>query len=232
MKKNLKAQICFITGTDTGVGKTILTALLTRYLRDRGSAVAALKPISSGGRGDARALHNATDGALSLDEINPWHYRAPLAPLLAARSEGKRVKLEDVLAHVRKVQRRFELVLVEGAGGLLTPLGEGFNARDLIVGLNATSLIVCPNRLGAVSHALLTVEALPPRAAKKVLIDLISPRRASAASKTNPNLLAEFLDRNQVLVLPWLRNHHRLRVALKNPRVLRVLEGLAQRVVG
>ena len=85
-------QTFFITGTDTGVGKTVLTTLLTRFLCERGSNVAALKPVCSGSRADARALRTAMNGALTLDEINPWHFRAPIAPLLAARKENRRAK--------------------------------------------------------------------------------------------------------------------------------------------
>src|SRR5471032_2729870 len=115
-------QTLFITGTDTGVGKTVLTALLTRFLRERGINAAALKPICSGSRADARALHAAMNGALTLDEINPWHFRAPIAPLLAARKAGQRVKLSQVRAHIHAMQKRFDVLLVEGAGGLLSPL--------------------------------------------------------------------------------------------------------------
>ena len=131
----MRRSTFFITGTDTGVGKTVLTALLARYLRERGVKAAALKPVCSGGRDDARVLHAAMrNGALTLDEINPWHFRAPVAPLLAARRERKRVRLAEVLAHVRAMQKRFDVLLVEGAGGLLSPLGEDFNSRDLIDG--------------------------------------------------------------------------------------------------
>src|ERR1700722_12577845 len=100
-------QTLFITGTDTGVGKTVLTALLTRFLRERGLNVAALKPVCSGNRADARALSAAMNGALKLDEINPWHFRTPLAPLLAARREKRRLKLSQILAHNRALQKRF-----------------------------------------------------------------------------------------------------------------------------
>ena len=131
----MRPNTFFITGTDTGVGKTVLTALLARYLRERGVNVAALKPVCSGGRDDARALQAASNGALSLDEINPWHFRAPIAPLLAARRERKRVKRSQVVAHVRAMQKRFDVLLIEGAGGLLSPLGENFNSRDLIASL-------------------------------------------------------------------------------------------------
>ena len=91
----------FITGTDTGAGKTVLTALLAQFLRARGVNAAALKPVCSGGRADARALRAAMDGALPLDEINPWHFRAPIAPLLAARRERRHVHLSEVMAHIR-----------------------------------------------------------------------------------------------------------------------------------
>src|ERR1700690_504574 len=157
----MRRTTLFITGTDTGAGKTVLTALLARFLRECGVKAAALKPVCSGGRGDARALHAALDGALTLDEINPWHFRAPLAPLLAARRERKQVVRADVLAHVRTMQERFEVVLIEGAGGLLSPLGVNFDSRDLIAALRATPMVVCPNRLGAVNQILLTLCALP-----------------------------------------------------------------------
>src|SRR5882672_12907659 len=111
----MRCPFLFITGTDTGVGKTVLTSLLARHLRERGVAVAALKPICSGGRADARALHASLDGALTLDEINPWHFRAPLAPLLAARQEQKRVTLREVTSHVRAIASRCEVILIEGA---------------------------------------------------------------------------------------------------------------------
>src|ERR1035438_1725945 len=113
-------QILFITGTDTGAGKTVLTALLAQFLRSRGVNVAALKPVCSGGREDAAALHKALGDALTLDEINPWHFRAAIAPSQAARLEKKSVRLAPVFAHIRAVQKKFDVTLVEGAGGLLS----------------------------------------------------------------------------------------------------------------
>src|SRR5438105_3264918 len=197
----MSARLFIVTGTDTGVGKTVLTALLARYLREQGVAVAALKPICSGDRADARALRSALDGALTLDQINPWHFCALLAALLAGRRERRRVRLADVLAHVRETQRHFNVVLVEGAGGLLSPLGENFNSRDLILALRAVPVVVCPNRLGVVNHALLTVEALPRDAARHVQIVLMSPRRPGSVSRTNPRLLTEMLGNGRVRVL-------------------------------
>ena len=220
------SRILFITGTDTGVGKTVLTSLLARHLRERGLAVAALKPICSGGRADARVLHSSIGGELALDEINPWHFRASLTPLLAARRERRRIKLEDVLAHVQGIQRRFELVLVEGAGGLLSPLGEDFNARDLIIALHAAPIIVCPNRLGVVNHTLLTAEALPRALSRRAAVVLMSPRRRDLAGRTNAQLLAGILGRNRVHEFPWLSATADSRRAVTSARVRQVLEAL------
>ncbi|MBI4663701.1 MAG: dethiobiotin synthase [Verrucomicrobia bacterium] len=213
----------FITGTGTGVGKTVLTAAFARFLRERGVGVAALKPISSGSRSDALALRTAVDGALSLDEINPWHFRAPLAPLVAARLERKRVQLGEVLAHARWIQERFDAVLIEGAGGILSPMGDGFNSRDLIVALNAAPVVVTSNRLGAVNHVLLVLESLPRPAASKAWVVLMSPRRPNSASRTNAGLLEEFLHRRRVLVFPWLEADKRMFRASREPRVVRLL---------
>lgn len=200
----MKTETWFITGTDTAVGKTVLATLLTQHLRGQGRRVAALKPVCSGGRDDARALREAAGGVLSLDEVNPWHFRAALAPLLATRKEGRRVRLRDVVACVERVRERFELVVVEGAGGLLSPLGEDFDSRELIAALRATPIVVCPNRLGALNQARLTVSALPGALARKASVVLMSPRRADAASHTNAKLLGEFLGRERVQVFPWI----------------------------
>ncbi len=220
-------QTWFITGTDTGVGKTVLTALLTRFLRQHDVNVAALKPICSGGRADVHALHAATGGAQALDEINPWHFRAPIAPLLAARRERKRVRLPEVLAHVRAMQKRFDVLLVEGAGGLLSPLGENFNSRDLILALRATPVIVAQNRLGAVNHILLTLEALPENFRRQARLVLMSPVKPDSATGTNAKLFAEFFDAQRIFTLPCLGKDFAAGMALKDPQVCRTIRALA-----
>ena len=215
-----------ITGTDTGVGKTVLTCLLAGHLRRAGLPVAALKPLCSGGREDARALQAALGGALTLDEVNPWHFRAPLAPARAARMERRPIELPVVLQAVRRMRRRFPFVLVEGAGGLLSPLGESFNARDLIVALRATPLIVCPNRLGAINQVLLAVQALPDGATRRARVVLMSPREPDLASRSNAEMLREALGPKHVHVLPWLAQAQRRGHAPVTARVRRTLQAL------
>ncbi len=203
-KTDGRRRVVVVTGTDTDVGKTVLTALLTRRLRAAGVNAVALKPLCSGGREDALALHAANEGVLTLDEVNPWHFRAALAPVLAARREGRGVTLAEVVARVRAVARRFELVLVEGAGGLLSPLGAGFDTRDLIVGLRAVPVIVVPNRLGAVNQARLVWEALPKSARARTRIVLVDQPEPHAAARGNAALLRECAPGAVVLRLPWV----------------------------
>lgn len=214
--------LVFVTGSDTGVGKTVLTAALTRRLRARGVDAVALKPLCSGGREDARLLHAAGGDALSLDEVNPWHFRAALAPTLAARREKRRITLPVVAARVRAVARRFELALVEGAGGLLSPLTEDGDNRDLLAALQPDAVIVVvPNRLGAVNQARLVFAALPKTASRRAVVVLVEQRKTDAASRTNAALLAEFAPGVPVVRLPWLASG---RIA---PRAAAALDALA-----
>ncbi|MGA2030044.1 MAG: dethiobiotin synthase [Verrucomicrobiota bacterium] len=218
----------FITGTDTGVGKTVLTALLVQSLRKRGVNAAALKPICSGNRNDARKIFAAMNGILSLDEINPWHFRAPIAPLLAARCENKKVKLSQVLAHIRSMQKRFDVLLIEGAGGLLSPLGENFNSRDLIAALRATPIVVGQNRLGAVNQILLIIISLPRNAATKARVVLMSPEKPDISANSNATLIAEFFDAKRIFLLPRLGKNAGTVRALKNRRVKQTLRALVK----
>jgi dethiobiotin synthetase len=219
-------RIIFITGTDTGVGKTVLTALLAQFLRGRGVSVAALKPVCSGGREDAMALRHALGGSLTLDEINPWHFRAAVAPALAARREKKSLKLAPVLAHVRAMKKRFDVTLVEGAGGLLSPLGEGFDARDLMSALRAIPVIVAPNKLGAVNHVRLTLEALPKQLRAKTKVVLVCPPEPDSATTSNAELLQSFLARGKLSNLPWFGRSFSVADILKKSAAKRMLGAL------
>lgn len=198
------ARLLLVTGTDTGVGKTVFAALAAILFRQRGLRVAALKPVCSGGRADARLLRAAAGSVLSLDAVNPWHFRAALAPVLAARKERKRLLLKEVVAHIQRVAERFDVTIVEGAGGLLSPLGEDFDSRDLIQALKAAPVIVCPNKLGAVNQVRLVLEALPRRAAQQARVVLVTQAKPDSASRSNLALLKEFVKPAQIRTLPWL----------------------------
>ena len=218
-------RIIVITGTDTGVGKSVLTALLTHHLR-RSATVAPLKPICSGGREDARLLRAASGGGLTLDQINPWHFRAAVAPLLAARQENERVNLRDVVACVHRTALKFQFVLVEGAGGLLSPLGEGFSTRELISALGAEAIVVARNQLGVVNHVRLTLESMPRLLAARARIALMSPKKLDGAARTNAALLSEFVDSTHIVSVPWLPSLRSLESAAVKPPMHAALDDL------
>lgn len=150
----------FITATDTDAGKTYVTALLTRALRKAGFGTVATKPIASGGWGDAEALRAAADHELTLEEITPVFYKAPLVPLDAAPLEGKVFSSEQVLPTFERLRKKHPSLLVEGVGGWLVPLSPTESLPDLVRVMNLSVLVVVRNRLGALNHTLLTLESI------------------------------------------------------------------------
>jgi len=159
-RRQRTGKIIFITGTDTGVGKTVFTSLLLHHLRSSGVHALAMKPFCSGGRGDVRLLRAMQDGELSEDEINPFYFPEPIAPLVSARRHKRRISLADVVRRIKAKLARCECVLIEGSGGLLVPLGEKYFVSDLIRSLNCEVIIVSRNRLGTINHTLLTLSVL------------------------------------------------------------------------
>ena len=150
----------FITGTDTGVGKTHFTAWLVRAWRRAGIDAVALKPIASGDREDALALQRAMDARLTLDEINPLHFRKPAAPLVAAELENRTIDFPKLNATVRDTAARFTHVAVEGVGGWRVPLAKNYEVREWARDLALPVVIVARGTLGTLNHTLLTVESI------------------------------------------------------------------------
>jgi dethiobiotin synthetase len=161
---------CFVTGTDTGVGKTVVTAALAYCLKQRGLRVAVMKPIETGwpdeqqGISDAERLQASIADSSPIDLISPYRFSIPLAPLSAARAAGIVIETGRIAAAFRSMAHDREVVLVEGVGGAMVPLSDKADIRDLIAALRLPALIVGRAALGGVNHALLTVEALRQRA--------------------------------------------------------------------
>jgi len=150
----------FITGTDTNVGKTYVTALLTRALRRAGFDTVALKPICCGPRDDVDSLCAASENELTPDVANPVCLQAPAAPLVAAQLENRTIDLVALGEWFRKIRSNHRSLLVEGAGGWLVPLTENKTVADLAVVFALPVLIVVANRLGCLNHTLLTLESI------------------------------------------------------------------------
>lgn len=161
----------FITGTDTEIGKTFVTAALTRALSAEGLRVAAIKSLAAGqefvdGRWineDVATLRAAQNLGLTDSEVGPLQFREPCAPHIAARLEGRAIDRDALLAAIRSTASKADIALVEGVGGFRVPLTDSWDTADLAVDLGLPVILVVGLRLGCINHALLTAEAIRAR---------------------------------------------------------------------
>lgn len=174
-----------IAGSDTGVGKTWVTCRLIEALRDEGARPAGFKPIACGDRGDAVALLGAAaESDLTLDAINPWFFSTPAAPYTAAVIEGRRPDMGAIDRALAQVSAIRDPVLIEVAGGLMTPLSEIDAMRDLAARWACPVILVVPNRLGALAQALANAECVRAAGltlAAVVLNDMPEPHASEGA---------------------------------------------------
>lgn len=198
----MSGPILYLTGTNTGVGKTTLATLLLQ----KRTGLAPLKPFCSGGREDAQRLHALQTTGLSLDQINPFHFQEPLTPLLAARHEERKIPLEEVLKCIDTVTARGLPLLIEGAGGLLSPLGEGYSLAEIIERRPGKVCIVATNALGVLNLILLTNRVLQTLATNQTVV-LMNVERPDLASKENSALLRSLLPGVSVFEIPHLTDN-------------------------
>jgi dethiobiotin synthase len=157
------SRIIFITGTDTGVGKTVITAALLRSLLDRGINAAAFKPVQTGcGQGDDDVQWVRAMAGVDEDRAIRQLYRLalPASPHLAAREEGVVFDVERMIATIQELSKKHDTLLVEGAGGLLVPLDDRQTILDLIIATSAEVLLVARNALGTLNHTGLSLREL------------------------------------------------------------------------
>lgn len=186
----------FITGTDTGVGKTRVAAMIVRALRVAGVDAVGFKPICCGGREDAELLAEASGGAVALNDVNPVWLRPPVAPYTAAMIEGRMVDVALVREKFAQLRAAHAAVIVEGAGGWLVPVARDFSMADLAAEFALPVLVVAANRLGVINHTLLTVAAIRAsglRCAGVILNQVQPPADDDAAVVTNAGVLGELL---------------------------------------
>lgn len=190
-------RVIFVTGTDTGVGKTIVTAVLARHFKHQGIPVGVMKPVETGVTDpdlpgeDAALLQWAADCTEPLERIAPYRFKAPLAPDQAAKLEQRGISLATIAEQARELSKRYPITLVEGAGGLMVPLAGGLLIADLVRQLGAELLIVTRPELGTINHTLLTVFAA--RAMEIPVCGMIlnkMPATPDAAQKNAPHALA------------------------------------------
>jgi dethiobiotin synthetase len=211
----MSAKIIFVTGTDTGVGKTLLTALLLQHLRLNGVRALAMKPFCSGGRADVNLLQSLQPGELSDAEMNPFYFPEPVAPLVSEKMRRKTIRLKEVLARIQSIKAKCETLLIEGSGGLLVPLGRGFTVADLIAQLDCQVVVAARNRLGTINHTLLTIGALREIGQVPRTVVLMGCAKADVSSRTNRETLTELLRPMRVFEVPFLGNNCLIPAAVK-----------------
>jgi len=164
----MKARGIFVTGTDTGAGKTLVSCAILRALSRRGLRVAAFKPVETGCRDDGGELVGedcerlavAAQSGQNARDVAAYLLREPAAPLVAAEAEGVTIDRAVLLRRFEAIAGAADFVLVESAGGLIVPIARGYTTRDLARELGLAAVCVVASRLGCISHALLTLEVL------------------------------------------------------------------------
>lgn len=195
-----------IAGTDTGVGKTWIGCALGRALAVAGRRVVALKPVETG----CSAVDSETeDGALlarATGQTEPLHalvrLRAPVAPAASADREGTTIDFDEIALGVREHALRADVTLVEGAGGLLTPLTWEQSALDLARTLEARVLLVSPDRLGTISHTLMALKLLAHERLELAGIVLVPPEEPDASTGSNAGAINRLWSRARILCAP------------------------------
>ena len=185
----------FLTGTDTGVGKTYTAACLLRLLRATGLRCAGMKPICCGDRHDAELLLAASSEGLSIDEVNPVWLKTPASPLSAALIEDAPIDMQVLLAGLRDLRQRFDFVVVEGVGGWLVPIREDYFVSNLAAEMELPVLVVAMNRLGCLNHTMLTVRSIAAHGMACLGVAL-NPGGGlvDIASNTNREILSKIID--------------------------------------
>lgn len=191
----MKTKGLFITGTDTGIGKTMVSAGLTRLLLNSGISVGVFKPVASGGivSEDGKLLQKAARLPNSAYQgIVPIHYKQPLAPWVAAWKEGK-VDLAKVEKAYQKTKASCDFLIVEGVGGIQVPIAQDFFVTDWMIRWKLPVLVVVRAGLGTINHTLLTVEALQKRKIKVIGVLLNGYTGKDIAEQTNVKALKKLL---------------------------------------
>jgi dethiobiotin synthetase len=185
----------FITGTDTGVGKTHIAARLLRLLRASGTLCAGMKPICCGDRRDAEMLLAAGSDGLTIDDVNPVWLKTPAAPIVGSLMEKAPIDVEKILAAFQTLQRRVEHVIVEGVGGWLVPIRSDYFVSDLAAAMKLPILVVAQNRLGCLNHAVLTVRSVAEHQLRCVGLVLNAAHISDdVAALTNADILKRILN--------------------------------------
>ncbi len=225
-----KAKGIFITGTDTGVGKTYVAAGIACRLASTGMDIGVMKPAETGCRtrdgklipSDALSLMQAAGSRDPLSLVNPYRFREALAPAVAAGIGRRRISVKRILAAFNELSTRHEFMIVEGAGGIMVPLWKDYLYLDLAQALRLPVVIVARPGLGTINHTLLTVAALRERgiAVRGIVINYCKRWGPGQAEKTNPRIIGKLSGTPILGVVPY-RSRNFIEIAEERRSCLR-----------
>jgi dethiobiotin synthetase len=206
----------FITGTDTGVGKTVIAAAIIKMIRARGISVCGMKPVETGCSrsgsclcpSDGTFLKKAAGMEETLNLITPYCFETPVAPSLASEMEGRPVSIDVILEKFHLLLKRYHAAVVEGVGGILVPMKRDYFVIDLIREMKLPLIVVSRPSLGTLNHTLLTVNFALKQgiAVAGVIINFTRPPDETVAENTNPLLLRQLSPVPLIGVFPYLRD--------------------------
>ncbi|TET31781.1 MAG: dethiobiotin synthase [Planctomycetota bacterium] len=207
-KRSKKIKGIFVSGTDTGVGKTVIAAGIAAYLRRRGVNVGVMKPVTTGvGSSDAGMLIKAAGVSDKKETVSPYRLRECLAPHLASSLENVNIDLAWLLQLYQELGKRHDFMIVEGAGGILVPLKMNFFMADLIKMLELPMLVVSRPTLGTINHTLLTIRYAQSTGipVKGMVFVYDKDYKRGIAEDTNPAELRKFTGVKVIGELPYIK---------------------------
>ncbi|MCK4912703.1 MAG: dethiobiotin synthase [Candidatus Omnitrophica bacterium] len=206
----------FVTGTDTGIGKTIVTGLLAKFLDDQGYEVITQKWVETGTLGFSKdiSLHlkllgrRKKDLKSYLNDMSLYTFKFPSSPHLGSKLEKKKINIEKIKKSFKFLIKEFDYVIVEGVGGALVPLNKKKLVIDLAKDLNLPALIVVGNKLGAINHTLLTIEALRARKIRilGVIFNNLGNKGSKIILKDNPKIIEAISGVKSLGSLLWTKD--------------------------
>lgn len=211
MAKRTNIKGFFITGTDTGVGKTVVTACLLSLFRKYRLDVGVMKPIETGvtrqALSDAEFLIKAAGTESALADVSPIRFKTPASPLQASRIEKRPIDIKLILQKFRDLADKHEYMLVEGVGGILAPITEKYLVIDLIRELRLPLIVVCRHTLGTINHTLLTVKTAQAKGitVHGIIFNQTTPKN-SPIEKAQPALVSELTEVPIVGEFPYIKN--------------------------
>ena len=205
--------VYFVSGIGTGIGKSVATGILARRLREKGVDAITVKMVQTGNDGFSEdiELHRRLMGGVKFEEDSlgltaPQIFRFPSSAHLAARLEGRKVDTEKIAGAVEECARRREVVLVEGAGGLMVPLDEDLLAIDFVRSVGWPVVLVFNCSLGSINHTLLSIEALKTRGMKiAALIENWAPDCDRLIEEDTPRAVRRYLDTHGLEDVPIVK---------------------------